>query len=209
MPKFSKNNNSTDPKFQDKTVKILGFNLKLIGTDKIDSITLIYVVIFVFSIVQTITLINSPEPTISNSAITSLAIGVIFIFGILLNLLFVILKISKTELQVISNDSIYSIVLWFAIVFGSQFLVQFITVNFFSQSVFDLFTVGINFAVVSAVSEEVFFDLGLQPILMKYMKYWSIPVISAIFLGYHLIVYELNTLYLIPLFFLRMIYSTI
>lgn len=185
-----------------------------------------FVMIFLFgiSVFFTITFVNSADPELQRNGWINVILAVMFVFGIALKSftdklhLTETTKVGKVEVIVVLDEtltrsrfekltpkSVGTVLFGTGVIFGAQLLFSFVLAGV-PLSIYDLTVDKITFAMVSAVSEEIWF-LSIQDVSASGLKWGAIPLNVGIFGLYHGVVYATNILAIVYVMVGRLIYS--
>lgn len=186
-----------------------------------DIFSVLMLVVFGIAVFFTITLLNSPLAELRQKAIINIGIAILFTYGFTLKVVGDNLKevryinnvevlgepLTSTRLDLFSAKGFLNTMLGFGIALGlnlaiSTFLVR---VPF---SIFNLTLDALTFAIISSVSEEMFF-LSMQDFLGSIMGVVTIPINVGVFALYHSFVYQSNLIALAYVSLGRLVYAIV
>lgn len=188
-----------------------------------DIFALIMIFLFTFSVFFTITFINSPDPKLQRNGWINVVLATMFIFGFSLKgftdklyltedspsgkIIVLDETLTRSRFEKPSGRGIGATLFGTGIILGSQLGISIFLAGV-PLSIYDLTIDKITFAMVSAVSEEIFF-LSLQDATASGLKWGSIPLNIGLFGLYHGVVYASNLLAILYVLIGRAIYSII
>lgn len=187
--------------------------------DKIDIITYFLILLFFIAVFQNIIFLSSPDPVLQNFALRSLAVATLGAIGLAMKSIFDNAEIEKKgqltnkylTATVYTDERDPRTYLEIGIVFGIGFGLNVLFFNVISGvplSIFSLQTATILLSIIGAISEELFFTLGLQSAMTARLKWVSIPILIAVFTFYHTVVYQVPQ-YLIFIAVMRTVYAVL
>jgi len=187
--------------------------------DIFEGIMYVALIAFFIAVFQNITYIGSPVESERIIATQYLAIAALGSAGLAMRSIYDHIPVRDNLGHIIANSITETVheaknigtylksLVYFAIAFGVQVLMSFV-IMLLPLSIFSLKTQMIVMGVIGAVGEELFFSYFVTGLLVRKLKWATIPVVSIIFVWYHFAVYQsLSALLYVGV--MRLIYSTV